>query len=107
MGNNLIKDHCVYELTDETPDTSDLEDSNDCYIDFLDKKKKKTNPQWALDITYIKQKIIEQNNLKLYQQVFGKREKTLKSIGKLFKTDKYSHGYLPFYDKFFTSIRKA
>lgn len=74
MGNNLIKDMCVYELTDETPNSSDMEDTDD-YLDFLNQKKKKTNPEWALDKTYIKKKIVEQNNLKQNEEVFGKREK--------------------------------
>jgi len=68
IENNLVKKLCVYELTDETPKSSDYEESDD-------NKKKKRNPQWALDKIYIKQRILEQNDQNIYEEVFGKRHK--------------------------------
>jgi len=81
LENKMVKNLCVYELTDETPATSDYEETNDEYSEFDSpflnkKKKKKLHPQWVSDKDYIRDKILEQNNNnKILEEIFGPRQR--------------------------------
>ncbi len=78
IENKTGTENLIYELTDETPGSSDYDDSNyDCLdIDSNFLKKKKNVPQWARDKPYIKCKIFEQiENPNLSVEIFGKRKK--------------------------------
>lgn len=80
IGNNLVKKLCTYELTDETPNSSGYDETNDGIVDisntpFFNHKKKKMNPEWALDKTYVREKILEQNSNRLHEKVFGERHR--------------------------------
>lgn len=77
INNRILYELRNYELTDETPRTSDCDGDSDDYANetpFFNKKRKQI-PKWAEDKDNLDARVKNQNQKKTYLQVFGYNSK--------------------------------
>ena len=91
IENRVVLNMCVYELTDESPHSSDCNSLSDDDINYLEtphfnclKKKKKIYPNWVQDYNYIKSKVTDQYINKINEKVFGKNKIENLDVNKVF-----------------------